>query len=73
MDKVINFGIPHVSEQIFEHIETHGLIKCLEVSETWKVLAENVLIKRRPTEMKEPKEPKRSQRSSSKNRKFLAP
>ena len=46
MEKVINLGIPHIGEQIFEQIETHGLIKCLKVSETWKVLAENVLIKR---------------------------
>ena len=46
MDKIINFGIPHVSEQIFESINTPELIKCLEVSKTWKVLAENVLIKR---------------------------
>ena len=46
MEKVINLGIPHVGEQIFESIDTPGLIKCLEVSETWKVLAENVLVKR---------------------------
>ena len=46
MDKIINLGIPHVAEQIFENIKTQELIKCLEVSETWKVLAENVLIKR---------------------------
>ena len=46
MEKVINLGIPHVGEQIFESIETEGLIECLKVSETWKVLAENVLIKR---------------------------
>ena len=46
MDKVINLGIPHVGELIFESITTPELINCLEVSETWKVLAENVLIKR---------------------------
>ena len=46
LDKVINLGIPHVGELIFESIDTPGLIKCLEVSETWKELAENVLIKR---------------------------
>ena len=46
MDKIINLGIPHVAEQIFESIETQELIECLKVSETWKVLAENVLIKR---------------------------
>ena len=47
MDKVINLGIPHVSELIFECFDTPGLIKCLEVSQTWRELAENVLIKRR--------------------------
>ena len=46
MDKIINLGIPHVGEQIFELIETQDLTKYLEVSETWKVLVENVLIKR---------------------------
>ena len=46
MDKVINLGIPHVAELIFESIDTPGLIKCMEVSETWKELAGNVLIKR---------------------------
>ena len=46
MDKVINIGIPHVGELIFESFDTPELMKCLEVSETWKVLAENVLIKR---------------------------
>ena len=46
MDSIINFGIPHVGEHIFESIDTPGLINCLEVSETWKVLAENVLTKR---------------------------
>ena len=46
MEKIINLGIPHVGEHIFESIDTPGLINCLEVSETWKVLAENVLTKR---------------------------
>ena len=46
MDKIINHGIPHIAEQIFKSIDTHDLIECLKVSETWKVLAENVLIKR---------------------------
>ena len=46
MDKVISLRIPHVGELIFESVNTSGLIKCLEVSQTWKVLAENVLIKR---------------------------
>ena len=47
MDKVINLGIPHVGELIFESFDTPGLIHCMEVSETWRELAENVLIKRR--------------------------
>ena len=46
MDKVINLGIPHVGELIFESINTPELLQCTLVSETWKVLAENVLIKR---------------------------
>ena len=46
MDKVINLGIPHISELIFESIDTPGLFQCASVSATWKYLAENVLIKR---------------------------
>ena len=46
MDKVINHGLPHIGERIFESIDTHGLIKCLDVSQTWRDLAENVLVKR---------------------------
>ena len=46
MEKVINLGIPHVGEKILENIDTDGLIECLKVSETWKILAENVLLKR---------------------------
>ena len=34
LDKVINLGIPHVGELIFESITTPELIKCMEVSET---------------------------------------
>ena len=44
--KVINLGIPHIGEQVLENIDTDELIKCLKVSETWKILAENVLFKR---------------------------
>ena len=46
IDKVINLGIPHVGELIFESIDTQGLFQFALVSETWKILAENVLIKR---------------------------
>ena len=34
MDKIINLGIPHIGEQIFESIETEELIEFLKVSET---------------------------------------
>ena len=46
MEKVINLGIPHVGELIFENINTQGLIKCALVSEPWRILVENVLHKR---------------------------
>ena len=46
MENIINLGIPHVGEQIFESLDTPELFNCLEVSETWRELAENVLIKR---------------------------
>ena len=46
LNEVINLGIPHVGELIFESVDTPELFQCTLVSETWKVLAENVLIKR---------------------------
>ena len=46
MEKIINLDIPHVGEHIFASINTPDLVKFLEVSETWKALAENVLLKR---------------------------
>ena len=46
MENVVNLGMPHVSENIFQSIDTPGLINCLEVSQTWNELAGNVLIKR---------------------------
>jgi len=46
MENVINLGIPHFGELIFESFDTFHLVNCLEVSETWKVLAKNVLTKR---------------------------
>ena len=46
MEKVITLTIPHIGEKILENIDTDGLIQCLWVSQTWKVLAENVLVKR---------------------------
>ena len=46
LNQVISLGIPHVSELVFESIDTPELFQCALVSKTWKVLAENVLIKR---------------------------
>ena len=46
MDRIINLGIPHISEIIFENIDTDELCQYFFVSQTWKVLAENVLLKR---------------------------
>ena len=46
MEKIIKLGIPHVAELVFDSFDTSDLINYMEVSETWKVLAENVLIKR---------------------------
>ena len=45
IENIINLGIPHVAEQIFESMKTQELFKCL-VLETWNILAGNVLIKR---------------------------
>ena len=46
MDKILNLGIPHVGEKIFRGINNRGLIQFMLVSQTWKALAENVLLKR---------------------------
>merc|ERR1712049_9771 len=46
LNEVINLGIPHVGELIFESMDTPELFQCALVSDTWKVLAENVLMKR---------------------------
>ena len=46
MKKVINLNIPHIGEKIFENIGTNDLIEWLKVSKTWKILIENVLLKR---------------------------
>ena len=52
MDKIINNGIPHVLELIFESINTPGLVICLDVSQTWRELAKKILIKRRKGKIK---------------------
>ena len=46
MDQIINLGIPHVGEHIFQSIATVKLLEFLSVSQAWKVLAENVLFQR---------------------------
>ena len=46
MEKIINSFIPQIGEQIFESVEDDSLVQCHEVSQTWKVLAEKVLLKR---------------------------
>ena len=51
LDNVINLGMPHIGEQIFESLNTYNLIRFMNVSETWKILAENVLHKRWEGEM----------------------
>ena len=37
LNEIINLGIPHVGELIFESIDTPELFQCTLVSETWKV------------------------------------
>ena len=52
MENVINLGIPHVGEQIFESIENEDtLVQCLSVSQVWKSFAEDVLFKRHEGEL----------------------
>ena len=46
LEDVINLGIPHVGEQIFESLNTNNLLQCTRVTKTWKVLATNVLLQR---------------------------
>ena len=46
LNEVINLGIPHVGELIFESIATHELFQFTLVSKIWKALAEKVLLKR---------------------------
>ena len=45
MDKIINFGIPHIAEQIFEQLSYDELKQCVSVSETWKAFAEPIFFK----------------------------
>ena len=45
MDTIINVGIPHIGEQIFQGFGIVELMRYKTVSKTWKVLIENVLHK----------------------------
>ena len=47
IDTVINMGIPHVAEQIFESLGVDDLLQCLKVSKTWKIIAEKILLQNR--------------------------
>ena len=40
MEDIINLGIPHVGEQIFQSLESKDLTQCQQVSQTWKILSE---------------------------------
>ena len=42
MDSIVNLGIPHIGEQIFQNLKMDDLLQCLEVSSAWKTLAMNV-------------------------------
>ena len=44
MDKIINLGIPHVAEQIFEPFGIMDLNECRRVSETWKAIAGEIVL-----------------------------
>ena len=44
MESIINFGIPHVGEQILGSLGEDDLIQCLKVSQTWKAFAEPILL-----------------------------
>ena len=43
METIINFGIPHIAEEIFRNLTIPTLIQCRSVSATWKELVKNVL------------------------------
>ena len=43
VDKIINSGIPHVAERIFNSLSVNDLKHCQKVSKTWMVLSEKIL------------------------------
>ena len=46
MNSIINIGLPHIAEQIFNQLSTESLFKCRQVSETWQRLVERILVER---------------------------
>ena len=36
MEQIINIGVPHIGEQIFEELDNQSLTKCREVCKSWK-------------------------------------
>ena len=46
MERIINLGIPHIGEKVFEYIEVPDLIEYRQVSQAWKTVAETVLVQR---------------------------
>ena len=46
MDQIINLSFPHIGEQILNNFSTTKVLEFSQVSKTWKVLAENSIIKR---------------------------
>ena len=47
MDKIINLGTALIAERIFASLDTETLIQYQDVSQTWKVIIEGILIKRK--------------------------
>ena len=41
MEQIINNGIPHIGEQIFEELDNQSLTKCREVCRSWKKLIDH--------------------------------
>ena len=42
MEKVMNYEIPHILEQILGFLDTPTLMRCAQVSKTWKVPAQKI-------------------------------
>ena len=46
IDEIINFGLPHIAEQIFEYTTIDTLLQCRLVSKTWNEFAKAAILKR---------------------------